>query len=216
MVGVKKMSSRTETRKKAAKASGGLGRMLSLLGVVFTLGFFGLFIWQAGVISPPSPQDVRSTDTVQKPDQTTSQNAGIAGLDSNNRPYEIRAKTGEQDKDTKSIIYMDGVASVFERSTGAKMDVTSDKGVYNRDSKALELTGNVVFVEGNRMKALMEKAHINTKDQTLVSQSPVKVDMQGTLIEAETLTVTQGGARILFKGGVKAKLKTNKTGDTPQ
>jgi lipopolysaccharide export system protein LptC len=96
------------------------------------------------------------------------------------------------------------------------VDVTSDKGVYNRDSKALELSGNVVFVEANRFRAVMEKAQINTRDQTMISQSPVKVDMQGSLIEADTLTVTEGGARILFKGGVKAKLKTNRTQEAPQ
>jgi hypothetical protein len=62
---------------------------------------------------------------------------------------------------------------------------------------------------------LMEKAAINTEDQSLVSQSPVKVDMQGTLIEAQSLTVTQNGTRILFKGGVKARFvtKTKTNGD---
>jgi lipopolysaccharide export system protein LptC len=206
------MSSRTKAPKAAG---GGLGRLFGVLGIICALGFFGLFVWQAGVISPPSPQDVVATDTVLKPAQTTSLNAGISGVDVNNRPYQIRAVQSEQDAAQKALIYMNGVDSAFERPTGAKVDVKSDKGVYNRDSKALELTGNVVFVEANRFRAEMQKAQINTKDQTMTSQSPVKVDMQGSLIEAETLTVTEGGARILFKGGVKAKLRTNRTQEAP-
>jgi lipopolysaccharide export system protein LptC len=93
--------------------------------------------------------------------------------------------------------------------------VTSQGGLYDRKTKALELSGNVVFSEGARFRAVMDKAAINTENQSLTSKSPVKVDMQGTMIEADSLNVTDNGTRILFKGRVKARFESKKkaTGD---
>lgn len=188
---------------------------IGILALAGAVGLLGLFVWQAGVLAPPSPQAIQTEDVVEKPDQITTLNATISGRDKDNRPFSISAKSGEQDKTLAHVVHMQSVESVFERANGAKLDVTSDTGQYDRKSKALELSGNVVFSEGVRFKAVMTKAAINTNDQSLASKSPVKVDMQGTMIEAESLTVTDNGTRILFKGGVKAKFKskTKTTGD---
>jgi lipopolysaccharide export system protein LptC len=179
------------------------------------IGLLGLFVWQAGVLAPPAPQEIKTDDVVEKPEQITSQNASISGRDKSNRPFQINALSGEQDNTVDSLVHMTTVTSVFERSNGQRLDVTSEQGKFDRKTKALELSGHVVFSEGVRFKAEMAKAEINTEDQSLASKSPVKVDMQGTLIEADSLTVTDSGTRILFKGGVKAKFKkkTNTTGD---
>ncbi len=186
----------------------------ALLGAI---ALMTLFVWQAGVLAPPAAQDVKTDDVVAKPEQITSENASIAGRDKNDRPFEIRAKSGEQDKTISSLVHMNSVTGAFERPSGAKLDIESSTGQFDRKSKALELSGNVVFSEGTRFKATMDKAAINTDDQSLASKSPVKVDMQGTMIEADSLTVTENGTRILFKGGVKARFVTqNKTtGDGP-
>jgi LPS export ABC transporter protein LptC len=211
------MSSPTELSRTArrAKSRSSLSGSFGLVALLGAFGLMGVFVWQAGVLAPPLPQDVKTNDTVAMPEQITSQNASIAGTDKNNLPFEIHAKSGEQDKALEHIVHMQTVTSVFQRPTGSKLDVSSDTGRYDRKSKGLELDGNVVFSEGTRFRAVMQKAAIDTENQSLASQSPVKVDMQGTLIEAESLTVTAGGTRLLFRGGVKAHfdMKKKNTGD---
>jgi lipopolysaccharide export system protein LptC len=200
---------------RRAQRRSNLASVVGVVALAAAMGFIGLFVWQAGVLAPPAPQAVKTNDVVAKPEQITSQNASISGRDKSNRPFEIKAKSGEQDKLIDSLVHMQTITSVFERANGQKLDVTSEQGQYDRKTKALELSGNVVFSEGVRFKAVMSKAAINTDDQSLASKSPVKVDMQGTMIEADSLLVTDSGTRILFKGGVKAKfnMKTNATGD---
>ena len=189
--------------------------LVGLLALAALVGFLGLFVWQAGVLAPGAPQKSSVTAPVEKPDQITAGNASIAGRDKNNLPYEIKAKSGEQDKVVEHVVLMQSVESRFERATGSSINIASDTGRYDRKSKDLVLTGNVLISEGTRFSAHMDKASINTDDQTLVSQSPVKVDMQGGMIEAESLMVSGNGTRILFKGGVRARFtsKTAKTGD---
>jgi lipopolysaccharide export system protein LptC len=210
------MSSPTELSLRAQRAQrrSGQSTLLGGAAILVALALLGVFVWQAGVLAPPRPQDIKTDDVVEKPEQITSENASIAGTDRNNLPFEIHARSGEQDKTLEHIVHMQTVTSVFQRPTGSKLDVSSDTGRFDRKTKGLELDGNVVFSEGQRFRAVMQKAAIDTQNQTLSSQSPVKVDMQGTLIEAKSLEVTAGGTRLLFKGGVKAHFeKKNTTGD---
>jgi lipopolysaccharide export system protein LptC len=216
------MSSPTETtlgihqpKLRRAQRRANLSGLIGGLAIVLALGLLSVFVWQAGVLAPTTPKEATAIDVVAQPEQITSENASIAGRDKNNLPFEIRAASGQQDKTIDSLVLMQKVISVFERPSGSKLDVTSDNGRYDRKTKALELSGNVVFKEGVRFKAEMQAAAIDTIEQTLASKSPVKVDMQGTMIEAESLTVTENGTRILFRGGVKAhfEMKKNTTGD---
>ena len=174
-----------------------------------------MFVWQAGVLAPRAPQQASTTEPVQKPEQITATNAAIAGRDKNNLAYEIKAQSGEQDKAIEHVIHMQSIESRFERASGSSINIASDTGRYDRKTKDLQLTGNVLISEGTRFSAQMDKASINTNDQTLMSQSPVKVDMQGGMIEAKSLTVSGNGTHILFKGGVKARFnaKSAQTGD---
>lgn len=170
------------------------------------MALLGLFVWQASSLKPakaPVEGDAAAA-VVANPEQITTENASISGIDNNNRPYHITAKSGQQDKTVETLAHMQDVTGVFERDSGAKLDLTSKTGAFDNKSKMLDLSGNVTFNEGTRFKAEMDQASINTVDQTLQSKSPVKVDMHGTLIEAGSLTVSGSGNRILFKGGVNA------------
>jgi hypothetical protein len=107
---------------RKAQARAGLSGKAGLAAMAVGAGLLGLFVWQAGVLAPPAPQDVVTDDKIDKPDQITGLNASIAGRDANDLPYVINAKSGEQDKVQDHIIHMQTVTSVFERPTGAKLD----------------------------------------------------------------------------------------------
>ena len=183
-------------------------RAVGLVAILGAIALAGSFVFQVGLLAPPQPKDVKAEITIAKPEQVTGENSRITGLDRNQLPYEIRAKSGQQDEKIETLVHLQGVDGAFERPSGSKMDVTALAATFDTKSRDLQLQGDVVFSEGQRFKALMQKASVNMDDQTLISQSPVEVDMQGTLIKAESLSVTDNGSRILFRGGVKAHFVT--------
>ena len=219
------MSSPTDTsnrqQSKAAIAAASAkrwGTTLKILGwgaaaVGLILG--GVFVVHVSILAPTPPQQVKTPEVIANPEQITGTESRIIGVDRNQRPFEIRAKTGQQDKLIETLVHLQSVDGDFERPSGAKLDVTATAAKYDTKTKALELEGDVVFGEGNRFKALMDKAALNMDDMSLQSRAPVKVDMQGTAIQADSLSVSDNGNRILFRGGVKARFVTNsaKTGD---
>lgn len=189
----------------------GLSRILAGVVAVFGMGVLGVFVYQAGVLAPAPPQEVKTAIAIENPNQITGKDSRISGVDRNQRPYRIEAKTGQQDTKINSLVHLQTVTGVFERPSGAQLDVTAANAQYDTKTKDLALEGDVVFGEGNRFKARMDKAKVNMDDQSLQSAAPVKVDMQGTMIEADSLSVTDNGNRILFKGGVKARFVTKPT-----
>lgn len=212
------IENRSQQSARAANRANGwasTSRIIGLLAAVAGIALLGVFVIQAGILAPRAPQDVAPDVAIANPEQITGENSRITGLDKNKRPFEIRAKTGQQDKTVETLVHLQTVTGAFERPSGSKLDVTAAAARYDTKSKDLALDGNVVFSEGERFKALMDKAKVNMDDQSLQSLSPVTVDMQGAHILADSLSVTDQGNRILFKGGVKARFvtKPQATGD---
>jgi lipopolysaccharide export system protein LptC len=177
---------------------------LGLLAGLTVVALITYFIIKAGFLVPPAPQDVKSEIAIANPDVATGQGARINGFDRNSHAYEIRAKSGVQDKTISSLVHLDDMTANFIRPAGENLNVTSDKARYDSKSKVMDLQSNVVLDQGTKFKAMMDAATVNTVDQTLQSKSPVVVETRGGVIHADSLTVTDNGNRILFKGGVKA------------
>lgn len=193
-------------RKRGVSA---LTRYAGLAAGVAALGLLALFVIQTGALRPSRPGKSDQPAAVEYPDQVSGANATITGFDKNRKPFAIRAARGQQDKSVKTLVHLQDVVGNFERTTGRSMDVSASAARYDTKTRKFVLEGNVVLSEGNRMKAVMETAEIDTSDQSLRSSSAVAVDMQGASIKAGSLAVSENGTRVLFKGGVKARFVTN-------
>jgi LPS export ABC transporter protein LptC len=196
-----------------AKATSGITRYAGHAAALVALCLAGLFLLQSGVFSPREAEKGDAPPSVEYPDQMSGTGATINGLDRNQRRFEIQAAKGQQDAAVETLVHMQTVAGNFERGNGGRMDITSRTAKYDTKSKALELEGDVNIVDGKRMTAVMDRAEINTDNQTMRSLGPVTVNMQGATIKAGSLTVEE--KRVLFKSGVKARFMTKSapTGD---
>lgn len=196
-------------RKAAARM--GMARWLAYAALLVATGLTVAFTVQLGLFDRPPPKPAETLAPVELPNQITGGPSRILGFDKHQLPFEITAQKGVQDAQTDTVVHLEQVVSAFQRPSGAKLNITSQTAVYETKTKALELVGDVLFAEGERFRARMSKAAVNMDDQTLTSKSPVSVDIIGGNITADSLTISEDGNRILFKGGVKARFVTKKT-----
>ncbi len=199
---------RAADRARKANDRARLQRLLGLGAIAVALVLAGVFVVQTSVLAPPSPEEVKADIKIAYPEQVSGVNSRINGLDRNQRPYEIRAKSGVQDKTIETLVHLQNVEGDFERSNGSKLDVVATGARFDTKTRDLLLEGNVIFSEGQRFVAKMTKASVNMDNQLLASQSPVEVNLQGAVIKADSLQVLDNGNRILFRGGVKARFVT--------
>lgn len=183
-------------------------RLAGPVALAAIIGLTGTFLWQSGALKPKVTTEKQPLPAIANPEQPTATTTTYTGVDEQNRPFAINAAAVEQSKDDKNLVHMQHVDGTFQRPSGQGLTVTAPAARYRVDTKALQLEGGVTFAEPGRMVARMENADVDVNTLSLTSNSPVEVDMQGTLISAQSLVVTGNGTRIHFKGGVKARFVT--------
>ena len=198
-------TARAATRSRIAPYFSGAFALVVLLLV-------GIFIYQAGTFtSKPKLGEVPALPA----DQVTVTDSTITGLDKQQRPYSISARTAIQDKDNPNFITLDEVRGATNRSNGDPITFQSLKGFYDSDVKTLDLDTNVVIRSQGRFTARMDKAHVIVEEKRLTSNVPVAVEMATGTINANGVEITNDGNNILFLNGVKAHFeKSQSKGDS--
>jgi lipopolysaccharide export system protein LptC len=195
---------------RRANTRAGLTRWLSYVALAAAAGLALTFAVELGLFERKPEHPDTPLAPVEKPNQITGGPSRISGFDKNSLPFEITAQKGVQDEKNENLVHLEAVDSTFARPNGAKLNITSHGADYETKTKSLDLEGDVIFAEGQRFRARMDKAAVNMEDQTLMSRSPVSVDIIGGKITADSLTITSNGERIIFRGGVKANFVTQK------
>lgn len=215
------MSSLTREDASARAASRAVRRarlapMLSWIAALACLALVAAFVIQAGRFANMAPKERRAAAIVENPDQITSYDSTVSGVDRNNQPFELKAKRGWRDKDKSELTHMEAVLATFHKASGEAYNVTSKTAQYDEKRKEFDLKGDVEIVQDGRFTARMEKAHVMVEDKTVTSDVPVEVRFGDSTISANGLKMTDDGANIVFLNGVKARFTAPpKKGDKP-
>ncbi len=194
---------RGRTARAAARSR--LAPYVSGAFALVVLALAAVFFYQAGTFTAkPKATDVPSL----APDQVTITSSTITGLDKEQQPYSISAKTAVQDKDRPNLITLDAVQGATSRPNGEAITFQSDKGLYDSDGKTLDLEKDVVITSQDRFTARMDKAHVIVGEKRLTSRTPVLVELNSGTINANGVEITNDGNNILFLNGVKAHFKS--------
>lgn len=209
------MSSRTDAivrggRRRPVRGVAARARLAPFISGAFGLIVVGIalsFLYQTGAFTP-KPKPV--AEPVVPSNHVTVSTSTITGLDSQQRPYAIAAKTAIQDKAEPKLIKLDEVSGSTSRKNGEAITFQSLKGLYNSDVKTLDLDTDVVIQSEGRFTARMDKAHVVVGEKRLSSDVPVVVDLAGGRINANGVQITNDGNNILFLNGVKAHFESSK------
>lgn len=210
------MSSRTDAIVRGGRRRPARGAAMRARLAPYVSGLFGLivvvlvvsFLYQTGAFTPsPKP----TAEPVVPSSHVTVSTSTITGLDSQQRPYAIAAKTAIQDKAEPKFIKLDEVSGSTSRKNGEAITFQSLKGLYNSDVKTLDLDTDVVIQSQGRFTARMDKAHVVVGEKRLTSDVPVVVELSGGRINANGVQITNDGNNILFLNGVKAHFGSSKS-----
>jgi lipopolysaccharide export system protein LptC len=138
------------------------------------------------------------------PNQAVSYKTEIKGTDKKQLPFTYSAERGFQDPENEQKIHLEIFSGTFRQESGSDLKITGATGIYDRKSKILNLQGNVAINQNGKFDAMMDKAEFNVENKSLTSQSPVTVKTSNGDIAADTLVSDNNGARMVFRGNVKA------------
>jgi lipopolysaccharide export system protein LptC len=189
---------------------GRLARFARIALPLAALGLAGLiFAWSR---INPIIERIHISETEQAPeeiDTVTMENARFAGVDAQNRSFNVTAVRAVQSSDDNNHIDLQQPKADIVLTSGAKVAAESVAGGLQRNTQILELVGKVTLRQDQDYEFHTSKARIDLNERTAAGDAPVEGRGPQGQIQAEGFDVLDGGARVIFRGHSRALLQQN-------
>jgi lipopolysaccharide export system protein LptC len=123
-----------------------------------------------------------------------------AGIDRLNRPYVLTAAAAHQMPGQDDLMSLDRPRGQLIAHGGAKVVVTAAKGVYQTQSRLLDLFGDVTLTHQNGTRFVTQAVHLDLVAETATGHESVSGRGPSGDITAEGFRIWDKGDRILFTG----------------
>lgn len=132
----------------------------------------------------------------------TMESPHLAGFTSDQRPYELWAKSATQDvADPNNVELHELRAKVqMEDKTGVTMDARN--GLFDSKAQLLDLKDDIFLQSTTGYEARLTQASVDIAAGAVSSDEPVAVKMLNGTLDAKNMRITEGGALVKFDGGV--------------
>jgi lipopolysaccharide export system protein LptC len=180
---------------------GRLARLARIALPLAALGLVGLiFAWSR---IDPIINRIPIAETEQAPeeiDTVTMENARFAGVDAQNRSFNITAVRAVQSAEDDNRIDLQQPKADIVLSSGAKVAIQSHTGHLQRDTQILDLVGQVRVTQDQGYEFQTANARIDLNERTAAGDAPVEGRGPQGEIHAEGFEILDGGARVVFRG----------------
>ncbi|MDQ0470238.1 LPS export ABC transporter periplasmic protein LptC [Labrys wisconsinensis] len=141
-------------------------------------------------------------------DKLTMELPHLTGFNKRQEAYNVTAKTASQRIAAPGLIDLSNLEAVITMQDKSTATIRSLNGRFDSNAEILILHDQVGVTSTRGYSADMKSATIDFKAGTVKSDEHVKVNLTSGVIQADSLNITQGGATILFKGGVTSTFHT--------
>lgn len=146
-----------------------------------------------------------------RPHPTTAQpvrldNPRFSGKMNDGRTFLITATSALRDPADTAKLTLQAPRLVRGVGTPDASEVSSETGEFRQEASTLLLQGNVRIANSRGSRISSDRALIDTRTGDLVDGGKVIGDNANGAIQAGGYSVTDKGDRVVFKGGVRARL----------
>ena len=169
-----------------------------------------IFAWPQMKESPKNLQLGLSEKTVPDSRKQELINPRFTGIDKQNRPYTITAKTAFPRQNQPKLISLSFPKADITTKTGAWIALSADKGVFNRLNEVLQLSGSVNLFHDTGHNIKTPKAKIFLKEGVAVSNDNVEGQGPIGIIQSKGFLISKTGHTLIFTGRSKLVLYPTK------
>lgn len=130
---------------------------------------------------------------------------GVTG--SNDRPYRMTAARAIQDIGTGARIDLEGIDATLPVDDEGWMTVTASTGVFDREANRLDIDSELTLTTDNGVRAVLKSATVDIGAGSLDTADPVDISLEGARISADSMTVRDKGAVLIFQNRVRMDIE---------
>ena len=171
-----------------------------------SVAIFGLYVWTmldtAGYGAPALPPSIPP----ELGSEIAMDNPRYEGFTKDGGKYNLTAKTAIPDLANPSQIKLNAITGEVYDAKQSRTDLTATRGFFDSKANKLDLMDGIDVVTQTGMHARLATATLMTKEGTLVSETPVEVDMPSGKITSNRLSMNQKTKDVTFLDNVVAHL----------
>jgi lipopolysaccharide export system protein LptC len=122
------------------------------------------------------------------------------------RPYSMTARRASQEIGSTQSIDLEGIDAQLPVDAERRARVKAETGTFDREANTLEIDSPIEIETSDGMTALFQSALVDIKAGRMTTREPIRVELEGTRIEAETMTVEDGGGLIVLEKRVRVRI----------
>lgn len=157
------------------------------------------------------PGDISVTGTSIENGRVVMQDPRMSGVDSQERPYEMRAERAIQSL-TGGGVDLEKVTATLAVGDDTTADITAAAGYYDTEANKLRLTDGIAVQTSNGIAIKLATADIDLAAGTMQGGGPVEIDTPNQTIRSSSLNVSEGGKVLSFGGRVKMVIAPSQPG----
>jgi lipopolysaccharide export system protein LptC len=191
----------------------------ALLPAAAILGLLGFVGWS--YLSVPSIEGVSVGGAAFTDGKLVMANPKLDGHTKDNLPYTMTAARAIQDASQTGKIMLEEIDAKLPIDAKNTANVIAASGIYDNENNTLKIDSAIKLTTTDGMVANLRSADVNMATGTMTTQDPVKISMNRTLIEADTMNVTDNGKVMVFERRVRVNIAPEtgakseaKSGDT--
>lgn len=184
-------------------------KIASWVVLAVTTVLLAIFIGKAGLFASLFGKKPSPVVNLPLPDQVSSGVSMITGFDKDNQPYRLTSQSVLQDKQNDDLSHLKVLTGLLRKKDGKNLQMNALRGLYNKESKILDLEGKIKIVSQDEYVAYLEKARVTLNEKRLYATVPVKVIFDRGTIRANGVDITNNGERVLFFNGVKTRFNAS-------
>jgi LPS export ABC transporter protein LptC/lipopolysaccharide transport protein LptA len=143
------------------------------------------------------------------PENLTMDNPFYRGFTEDGGSYVVRARTAQPDLADTKRISLDHIEGTLTDAKNVTTDLTAARGLFDSGQSVLKLEGGIDITSQDGLKARLQSAVVDTKQNVIDSEEPVVVDLPNGQIRSNRLRIVQKENTIHFIEDVRTHLKPN-------
>lgn len=168
------------------------------VAVLLALGFAA-----GSYLRSPAPPAVASTESAYADGKLVMARPQLEGVTKDNRPYEMIAQRAIQEVGTPGVIQLEEISAKLPLYLKDWVSIDAPAGTFDRDKNTLEMKSPFRIKTTNGLSATINSAFVDMENNTMNTGDPVDIDLKGSRLTAESMSVLEKGKLFVFDRRVR-------------
>jgi lipopolysaccharide export system protein LptC len=179
-------------------------------GVALAVCLAGGGLVAAGALLAPArkvPESFSAEGVGLDGTKITLESPKISGFQLDRKPYSLKARRGVQDLTRPHVIELLDIDVGIGTTDAKTIRVIASRAQYDTRNEQILLDGNVTITNAGGYELSLQAARVDLAAGTLVSDSPVSLQLDGATVDAQKIVLDNRRHMISFDGGVKSSIR---------